>query len=55
MYVPHSKLEINNPNSTAIWRYMNFDKFQNMIEDTSLFFCRADKLGEKWEGTYLKK
>ena len=55
MYVKHSKLEISNPDSSTIWRYMNFDKFQNMIEDTSLFFCRADKLGEKWEGSLTKK
>ena len=55
MYVKHGKLEISYPDSSAIWRYMNFEKFQNMIEDTSLFFCRADKLGEKWEGTLLKK
>lgn len=55
MYVKHSKLEISNPDSSTIWRYMNFDKFQNMIEDTSLFFCRADKLGEKWEGILPKK
>jgi len=55
MHVKHSKLEISNPDSSKIWRYMNFDKFQNMIEDTSLFFCRADKLGEKWEGILPKE
>ena len=55
MYVKHGKLEISYPDSSAIWRYMNFEKFQNMIEDTSLFFCRADKLGEKWEGSLTKK
>ena len=49
MYTPHTKLEINNPDSSIIWRYMDFEKFQNMIENESLFFCRADKLGEKWE------
>jgi len=55
MYTPHGKLEINNPDSSTIWRYMDFDKFKNMIENTSLFFCRADKLGEKWEGSLTKK
>jgi len=55
MYVKHGKLEISYPDSSAIWRYMNFEKFQNIIEDTSLFFCRADKLGEKWEGSLTKK
>jgi len=55
MYVKHGKLEISYPDSSAIWRYMNFEKFQNMIENTSLFFCRADKLGEKWEGILTKK
>jgi len=55
MYTEHSKLVISNPDTSAIWRYMNFEKFQNMIEDASLFFCRADKLGEKCEGTLPKK
>jgi len=55
MYKKHSKLEISNPDTSAIWRYMNFDKFYNMIEDASLFFCRADKLGEKWEGILPKE
>jgi hypothetical protein len=55
MYTPHTKLEINNPDSSKIWRYMDFEKFQNMIENASLFFCRADKLGEKWEGSLTKK
>jgi len=49
MYTPHTKLEINNSDSSKIWRYMDFEKFKNMIEDASLYFCRADKLGEKWE------
>ena len=55
MYTPHSKLVISNKDTSTIWRYVNFEKFQNMIENTSLFFCRADKLGEKWEGSLTKK
>jgi len=55
MYTPHSKLVISNQDTNTIWRYMNFEKFRSMIENTSLFFCRADKLGEKWEGSLTKK
>lgn len=55
MYMPHSKLVISNQDTSTIWRYVDFEKFQNMMENTSLFFCRADKLGEKWEGILPKK
>ena len=39
------------PPSTAIlWRYMDFTKFVSLLDKSSLFFCRADKLGDPFEG-----
>jgi hypothetical protein len=35
-----------------IWRYMDFTKFVAMLEHGGLFFCRADKLGDPFEGSY---
>lgn len=33
-----------------IWRYMDFDKFLNLITTSKLFFCRIDKYPDKFEG-----
>jgi len=52
MYVKHSQLELNYSDKDKIWRYMNFDKFASLIGEESLFFCRADKFGDKWEGVF---
>jgi hypothetical protein len=37
-----------------IWRYMNFTKFLSMLESSGLFFARADKLGDTWEGSLTR-
>jgi len=46
---------LNYSDSQIIWRYMNFDKFESLIKNESLFFCRADKFEDKWEGIFPKK
>lgn len=38
----------------AIWRYMDFTKFVAMLETRSLFFARADKLGDPFEGSFSR-
>jgi len=38
----------------AIWRYMDFTKFVAMLESSSLFFARADCLGDPFEGSYSR-
>lgn len=37
-----------------IWRYMDFTKYVAMLASGSLFFCRADKLGDSFEGTLTR-
>lgn len=37
-----------------IWRYMDFIKFMSLIDRKSLFFARADKFEDKFEGSYSK-
>ena len=34
----------------TLWRYMSFEKFVNMLEKKSLFFTRADKFDDPFEG-----
>jgi len=55
MYKNHSRLSLEYPDSTKIWRYMDFTKFVNLLDTESLFFCRVDRLEDKWEGTFPKK
>ena len=33
-----------------VWRYMSFEKFANILATKSLFFARADKYDDKFEG-----
>lgn len=36
--------------STKLWRYMDLSKFLHLLETKSLFFARADNLGDPFEG-----
>ena len=36
---------------TTLWRYMSFTKFVSLLTKKSLFFARADKLGDPFEGS----
>ena len=43
------------PSSDAIlWRYMDFTKFVSLLEKQALFFARADKFGDPFEGSVTK-
>jgi len=33
-----------------LWRFMDFAKFVSLLEEKALFFARADKLGDPFEG-----
>ncbi len=52
MHVKHSQLILNFPDSYNIWRYMSFKKFISLLSTESLFFCRADRFEDKWEGIF---
>lgn len=39
----------------TLWRYMSLDKFQRLLADKSLFFCRADKFADIYEGSIPRK
>ena len=55
VYTEHSKLILNYPDSQKIWRYMPPVRFKSLIHDGALFFCRADKFCDKWEGIFPMK
>lgn len=38
-----------------LWRYLDLDKFISLLETKSLFFCRADKFSDPFEGSIPKR
>ena len=42
------------PGDAVLWRYMDFTKFVSLLEKSALFFARADKLGDPFEGSFSK-
>ena len=41
--------------NVRIWRYMDFTKFLFLLTRNELFFPRADRLGDPFEGSFSKK
>lgn len=39
----------------VLMRYVDLEKFHNMLETSSLFFCRADKFSDPFEGSLPKR
>ena len=40
------------PDDAVLWRYMDFVKFVSLLEQNSLFFPRADRLDDPFEGYF---
>lgn len=36
----------------TLWRYIDFTKLVSLLEDQTIFFARADKLGDRFEGAW---
>ena len=51
MYEDH-RLFISPFPDAALWRYVNFTKFVSLLDKSALFFARADKLGDPFEGSF---
>ncbi|NDK54559.1 DUF2971 domain-containing protein [Pontibacter sp. BT213] len=41
--------------NAVIWRYMDIDKYTSLLKKRALFFCRADKFSDPFEGTIPKR
>jgi hypothetical protein len=53
MYSTHPNF--NTPEGNVkLWRYMDFTKLLSVLENKSLFFTRADKFEDPFEGSYPK-
>ena len=42
------------PMDAVLWRYLDFTKFVSLMDKNALFFVRADKLGDPFEGSYSR-
>lgn len=40
---------------TVIWRYIDLTKFEKMLQDNALFFCRADRFSDPFEGSVPRR
>jgi hypothetical protein len=50
-YTPHVHFSPPRIGDAKIWRYLDFTKFVSLLDQESLFFARADTLGDSFEGS----
>lgn len=48
----HPACSLPSNEETIVWRYMSLEKFQSLLDQEALYLCRADRLQDKFEGTY---
>lgn len=49
MIVDHTELPVP-PDSTVLWRFLDFTKFVSLLDSSSLYFTRSSKMEDKYEG-----
>ncbi len=54
MHKKHPCVEKPTNENAKIWRYLDFTKFVSLLDRQALFFCRADKLSDPFEGSVSK-
>jgi hypothetical protein len=54
VYEKHRAFQPPQDEDTKVWRYTDFTKFVSLLDRRSLFFSRADQLGDPFEGSYPK-
>jgi len=54
MYKEHPAFEKPEDENAKIWRYVDFTKFVSLLDRSSLFFSRVDRLDDPFEGSYSK-
>ena len=52
MYKEHSVFKKPENENAKIWRYMDFTKFVSLVDKSALFFPRADRLDDPFEGSF---
>ena len=52
MYEQHEVFQAPENTNVKLWRYMDFTKLVSLLDRKALFFARADRLGDPFEGSY---
>jgi hypothetical protein len=53
-YEEHEVFDPPEDLDATIWRYVDFTKLVSLLDTKSLFFARADQLGDPFEGSYSR-
>ncbi len=51
MASPHSSFKTPVNRDATLWRYMDFNKYVSLLKTQSLYFSRADRVGDPFEGS----
>ncbi|MFZ4440190.1 MAG: hypothetical protein ACOYOS_17320 [Syntrophales bacterium] len=51
---PNQSCKLPDDLDTPVWRYMDIDKFHSLLDVNALYLCRADRLQDRFEGTYSR-
>jgi hypothetical protein len=54
MFEEHRVFKKPEDENAKIWRYMDFTKFESLMDRKALFFTRVDQLDDKFEGSLSK-
>lgn len=52
IYKPHPLFKEPEDFDAPIWRYMSFTRLVSLLDQKALYFCRADLLGDPYEGAH---
>lgn len=55
MYSEHPSFPQPDAIDTPLWRYMDFTKLLSLLDTQHLYFPRADKLGDPFEGSWPRR
>lgn len=55
MIIEREHPSLLHPNDNdVVWRYISLEKFESLLERSSLFFCRANRFSDPFEGSIPK-
>jgi hypothetical protein len=55
MYEKHPDFHEPENLQIKLWRYIDFTRLVDMLDTSSLYFCRADKFQDRYEGSYPRR
>ena len=53
--IPNLSCSLPENLDTPVWRYMDLYKFMSLLKEKALYLCRADRLQDRFEGSYSRR